>query len=365
MRWQHTVGEILSTNQNVIETLNLNGHQRKHLSQLTRCHTEASGGIRIDCVPCGHTHYIYHSCRNRHCPSCQGSKREQWIARQQQYLLNIPYFHVVFTIPHSLNHLCLLSPKIMYNLLFEASWATIQTFANDKKYLNAKSGMTAVLHTWSQNIGLHPHLHCIVPGGGITSSGKWKRTRTKGKYLFPGKALKKVYKGIFLKKLKGLASTGVIPLSYNLKEQLYNANWVVYAKRPFGTPHHVIEYLGRYTHKIAISNYRISEVNRKTILFKYKDYRHGAKQKIMSLTIKEFIRRFSMHILPHRFVRIRHYGILSFRARHELIPKLQQKQNYQPIVQNNEKHSFELRCPKCKSTEIVVTSFTNLKSRAP
>lgn len=365
MRWTHTIGDILSSNHEIVEQLNLNGHQRKHLSQLARCHTDSSGGVRIDCQPCGHTHYIYHSCRNRHCPSCQGSKREEWIARQQKYLLDVPYFHVVFTMPHLLNPLCLRFPSIMYKLLLAASWETIQVFAKEDKYLGATTGMTAVLHTWSQNLGLHPHLHCIIPGGGVTRSEKWKTTRSKGKYLFPGKALKLVFKGIFLKKLKALAALGTIPLPYELKEELYKSKWVVYAKRPFGKPQHVIEYLGRYTHKIAISNYRILEVNQNTIKFKYKDYRDAAKQKTMTLPTKEFIRRFAMHILPHRFVRIRHYGILSFRARHELIPRLQKEQNYQPIVQNNDKVYHPFSCPKCKSTQVIVSSFSFLNSRAP
>ncbi len=365
MRWKHTIGDILSTNQKTIEHLALNGHQRKHLSQLARCHSDASGGTRIECNSCGHRHYIYHSCRNRHCPSCQGSKRDQWISRQQQYLLDVPYFHVVFTMPHELNQLCLRFPKIMYNLLFKSSWATIETFSSDPKYLGAKTGMTAVLHTWSQNLGLHPHLHCIIPGGGVTSSGKWKQTRSKGKYLFPGKSLKGVYKGIFLKKLKQLAASGVLPLSYELKEKLYAMKWVVYAKQAFGKPQFVIEYLGRYTHKIAISNYRLLQVSQRHIRFKYKDYKDSAKQKEMTLSTPEFIRRFAMHILPHKFVRIRHYGILSFRARNELIPTLQSEMDYQPIIQCNEKTLLELICPKCKSLDIVVTSFSYLKSRAP
>ena len=365
MRWNYTIGDILSSHHESVVQLNLNGHQRKHLGQLAKCHSESTGGVRIDCNPCGNTHYIYHSCRNRHCPSCQGSKREQWIARQQKYLLDVPYFHVVFTIPHLLNPLCMRFPAIMYNLLFDASWKSIQTFANDPKYLGATTGMTAVLHTWSQNIGLHPHLHCIIPGGGVSQSGKWKSTRAKGKFLFPGKALKLVFKGIFLRKLKELSSQGIIPLSYQLKEQLYNSKWVVYAKRPFGKPQHVIEYLGRYTHKIAISNYRLIEVKQDYIKFKYKDYKNAAKQKTMTLTPKEFIRRFALHILPHRFVRIRHYGILSFRARNELIPRLQKEQNYQPIVQSNDKPRLIICCPKCKSTDVEVSNFSYLNTRAP
>jgi hypothetical protein len=310
--------------------------------------------------------YKYHSCRNRHCPSCQGSKREQWIERQQKYLLDVPYFHVVFTLPEELRSLCLLNPKAMYNLLFKASWETIKTLSKDVKYLGAQSGMTAVLHTWSQNLSLHPHLHCIVPGGGLSSKGKWKSTRNKGKYLFPRKVLSQIFRAIFMRHLKALASMGVIPLDRELREKLYAKKWVVYAKRPFAKPFHVIEYLGRYTHKIAISNYRIISLNDTHVSFRWKDYRHKSTNKIMALSITEFVRRFSLHIMPHRFVRIRHYGILSFRARCHKIPDLQIQQGFQPVP-----HTLIINpsddqcCEKCGSKNLSSQILPKINNRPP
>ena len=294
MRWEHTVNDIIKNNWPIIQNLSLNKHQYRHLHNISKCHTAALGGILQTCQDCSHLQYKYHSCRNRHCPSCQGGKREEWIARQQQYLLDVPYFHVVFTLPSELRPLCMHKPRLIYNLLFKSSWASIQTLSKDKKYLGAQSGMTAVLHTWSQNLSLHPHLHCIVPGG-VTKEGKWKSTRSRGKYLFPAKVLSTIYRAVFLKGLKSLAKQGEIKLDRAFREQLYKKRRVVYAKRPFSKPAHVIEYLGRYTHKVAISNYRVLKVTKTHVFFKWKDYRHGSTQKEMNLTIREFIRRFSLH----------------------------------------------------------------------
>jgi hypothetical protein len=255
----------------------------------------------------------------------------------------------------------------MYNLLFKASWHTIATLSKDKKYLGAQSGMTAVLHTWSQNLGLHPHLHCIIPGGGLTKHSKWKTTRSKGKYLFPGKVIGQVFKAIFMKELKDLTKAGVIKMDRSLKESLYTRRWVVYAKRPFAKPAHVIEYLGRYTHKIAISNYRINNVTDTHVSFKWKDYRHANKHKVMPLTIREFIRRLAIHILPHRFVRIRHYGILSFHGRSKKIPVIQLQQEYKvkfDLVIIRPSKEFEI-CQKCKSQNLITTILIKQNVRSP
>ena len=330
MRWKHTVNDIIANHWSTTTSLGLNTHQLRHLNNISKCHTAALGGVVLTCKDCGLVQYKYHSCRNRHCPSCQGSKREEWIERQQQYLLDVPYFHVVLTLPCELRSLCLHMPRVMYNLLFKASWETIATLSKDIKYLGAQSGMTAILHTWSQNLSLHPHLHCIIPGGGVTKSGKWKTTRSKGKYLFPAKVLRVIFKAIFLNELKALMKVGVIKRDRGLLDLLYGKKWVVYAKRPFAKPAHVIEYLGRYTHKVGISNYRIICVNSTHVTFHYKDYRHAGTKKEMTLTIGEFIRRFALHILPHRFVRIRHYGLLSYHGRSKKIPDIQDSQGYQP-----------------------------------
>ena len=366
MKWQHTVGQILSNHWEQVLSNNLNGHQLKHLHQISRCHTASLGGSVHECQKCDELSYTYHSCRNRHCPSCGGSRRDEWIERQQSYLLDTSYYHVVFTIPSELNTLCMYQPRIIYDTLFHASWKTIQTFASDHKYLGAKAGMTAVLHTWSQNMGLHPHLHCIVPGGGITKHGKWKYTRSKGKFLFPVKAMAAVYKGVFIAELKRLAIIGTIELPRSLRESLYAKRWVVYAKRPFATPNFVIEYLGRYTHKVAISNHRLLYYDKQSVTFKWKDYRNGAHNGTMQLPTKEFVRRLAMHILPHKFVRIRHYGLLSFHGRSSTIPEIQIKQNYAPKLAPVYNLPVKvLRCTKCKSNDIKTTPLHRSRTRPP
>ena len=324
MRWQYSINQILRNHWEYIATSGLfNTFKIKHLSAISKCRTAALGGHIDACKGCGFYKISYNSCGNRHCPTCGALKRETWIARQEEKLLNVPYFHVVFTIPHELNELCLQHPRLLYGLLFKTAWQTIQTFAKDPKYLGAKTGMTAVLHTWGQNLSLHPHLHCIVPGGGLTPHGKWKITRTDGKYLFPKNALRKVFRGKFMAALKDVAAKDVIELPAQLKEKLYRKKWVVYAKRPFAKPENVIEYLGRYTHKTAISNYRLKEVDLYTVKFSYKDYKTGGTFKEMSLDVSEFIRRFALHILPHGFGRIRHFGILSSRGQLTQIPLIQ------------------------------------------
>ena len=367
MRWEYTVNDIIANHWSTVTSLGLNTHQLRHLSNISKCHTAALGGVILTCKDCGQVQYKYHSCRNRHCPSCQGSKREEWILRQQQYLLDVPYFHVVFTLPRELRSLCIHKPRIMYNLLFKASWETIATLSKDKKYLGAQSGMTAILHTWSQNLSLHPHLHCIIPGGGITKSGKWKATRSKGKYLFPAKILRTIFRAIFLKELKALMNAGEIKRNRGLLDLLYNKKWVVYAKRPFLSPEHVIEYLGRYTHKVGISNYRIKKVTSTHVTFDWKDYRHAAKKKAMKLTIGEFLRRFALHILPHRFVRIRHFGLLSFRARKEKISTLQALQKYTPpSTKLVDRPDCEMdTCSSCMSINLITTILPRQKSRSP
>ena len=367
MRWNYTVNDIIRQHWNTIQSLGLNRYQLRHLHNISKCHTAELGGVVLTCTDCGHVQYKYHSCRNRHCPSCQGSKREEWIAKQQQYLLNVPYFHVVFTLPSELHQLCLHKPKVMYKILFDASYSTIKTLAKVKKYLGAQTGMTAVLHTWSQNLSLHPHLHCIVPGGGVTKSGQWKATRNNGKYLFPAKVMARIYRAIFIKQLKQLAKQGVISLSKSLREKLYNKRWVVYAKRPFTNPNHVIEYLGRYTHKVAISNYRLIKVSKTHVTFKWKDYRHGNTKKEMTLSISKFLRRFALHILPHRFVRIRHYGILSNHGRKTTIPTLQQQQNYEPqisLIVQRPITGVET-CNLCQCNRLITTILTRANTRSP
>ena len=275
----------------------INSWQLRTLNALKSCRTAALGGHMDACTNCGILRISYNSCRNRHCPKCQGKEREAWIQKREEELLPVPYFHVVFTLPDKLNTLAMNQPKRVYDALFEAAWDTINTFGKDKKHLGAQSGMISVLHTWGQQLSLHPHLHCIVPGGGLNQQGTWKTARSKGKYLFPVKAMSKVFRAKYIEALK---KKGIVS-DKNLVNDLFKQQWIVYAKRPFGSPHSVIEYLGRYTHKIAISNHRIKNISKNTVTFTYKDYRNGAKKNEITLDSMEFIRRFSMHILPKNF----------------------------------------------------------------
>lgn len=278
------------------------------------CRTSILGGHKRSCKGCGSLKISYNSCRNRHCPKCQGIAKERWIKEREAELLNVPYFHIVFTLPSEFNQLALKHPSIVYNALFKASWQTIQKFSSDPAHLGAKIAMSAVLHTWGQNISLHPHLHCIVSGGGLNKKGKWvfakkqNKAKRKANYLFPKRALSIVYRAKFMKELRL-----EITIPQSIAKQVMQKKWVVYAKQPFLGPKPVIEYLGRYTHKIAISNHRIQSINNKKISFKYKDYKSNAFDKSMTLDASEFIRRFSLHILPKGFRRMRHYGILASR----------------------------------------------------
>lgn len=247
-------------------------------------------------------------------PKCQAVQREKWIVAREAELLPVPYYHIVFTLPACFNELLPKYAKQVYGSLFKASWHTVQDFAQDHKYLDAKTGMVAILHTWGQQLWLHPHLHCIVPGGGVTKEGKWKYSRQKGKYLFPKSALSKVFRAKFMAYLREQ-----ITIPQQIAKQAFEKGWVVYAKQPFTKTEHVVEYLGRYTHKIAISNHRLTVVNKDRVCFTYKDYRQAGKQKQCSLSGVEFLRRFSQHILPAGFVRIRHYGILASKNKATLL----------------------------------------------
>lgn len=305
----HEVADVLDAHWPQVQQCGkFNTWQLRTLDAVKRCRTAALGAHVDGCSGCGHLRISYNSCRNRHCPKCQGIQREQWIQAREQELLPVPYFHVVFTLPDLLNPLCLYHGKTIYNILFQTAWSVIHDFGHDPKWLGAQTGMIAILHTWGQTLSLHPHLHCIVPGGGLSPSSRWKMAKSQGKYLFSVKAMGKVFRGRFIDMLKKELPGSMEP---SLVDALYKKNWVVYAKRPFNGPHSVIEYLGRYTHKIAISNHRITDISAGQVSFRYKDYRHGAATKIMILDGLEFCRRFAMHILPKGFVRIRHYGILS------------------------------------------------------
>lgn len=341
MQPKHEVANVLQ--RAVINDASFTVHQQKTLRAIAQCRTAALGGHVDVCNECGNISISYNSCRNRHCPKCQGHKREEWIQKRKADLLPCTYYHVVFTLPQELNGLALHKPKLVYDALFNAAWQTMHQFG---KTAGVGLGMIAVLHTWGQNLSLHPHLHCIVPGGGTDDKGKWKPQLRSDKYLFAVKALSKVFRAKYVQQLR---SNGIDDKP--LIESLFAKQWVVYAKRPFGGPHQVIEYLGRYTHKVAISNHRIAQVDEASVSFTYKDYRNGSTQKQMTLSNHEFARRFAMHILPLRFVRIRHYGILSSSWKHGKLQALQitlqVKRRKQPVK------TMLRKCSCCKTGTLI------------
>jgi hypothetical protein len=354
MRATFEVASVLEKHwSQVLKHPQINAWQLRTLGAIKRCRTSAMGGHVDACTNCGTIRISYNSCRNRHCPKCQGKERERWIMRREKELLPVPYFHVVFTLPDSLNQLAMHQPKAVYDSLFEAAWNTIHTFGKDAKHLGAATGMISVLHTWGQSLSLHPHLHCIVPGGGLSVNGKWKSAKTKGKFLFPVKAMSIVFRAKYVHALK----ERIPDIEKKLLDELFKKSWVVYAKRPFENTKCVIEYLGRYTHKIAISNHRIKDIDEKTITFTCKDYRKGGQKYDLTMEGIEFIRRFSMHILPKGFVRIRHYGILSSTCKKSSLPLIREQFPQTAIAQIELRtlsvHNPKL-CPICK-TETMIT----------
>ena len=288
----------------------LSGAQRRILRAISSCRTAALGGHVESCDHCHHQRIAYNSCRNRHCPKCQGSACARWMADREQELLDVEYFHVVFTLPDAFNALALANKRIVYGVLFDAVSHTLLEVAGNPKHLGARIGFIGILHTWGQNLCLHPHLHCVIPGGGLSPSGKWVACR-KGFFL-PVRVLSKVFGGKFIDGLKRARGRGQF-------DQLLNASvkhdWVVYAKRPFGGPQQVLKYLARYTHRIAISNSRLVAVDDQTVTFRWKDYAHHNRPRTMKLDGAQFLRRFLMHEVPSGFMRIRHFGLLANRVR--------------------------------------------------
>ena len=317
--------EIMSVHgEDYIRSKRLPSNIIRALSSIQYCKTASLGGHIYECDECGETTIAYNSCRNRHCPKCQTYAKELWIYERSKSLLPTHYFHMVFTVPEQLNSLILFNQKELYSILFSSVSETLLELAKDKKYLNADIGFTTVLHTWGQNLMNHPHIHCIVPGGGL-SLDKSKWIKSKRKFFIPVKVLSRKFKGKFLYYLNKLYLDNklVFPESISelssrnifneFKDSLYKKEWIVYSKAPFKSAAYVVQYLGRYTHRVAISDNRIIKVDNKNVVFKWRDYKDKNKEKIMTLKADEFIRRFTMHILPDRFVKIRHYGILGNR----------------------------------------------------
>lgn len=304
----------------------LPAHHWKTLNAMLRCHTEELGGHLYRCADCGKDHFVAHSCRNRHCPNCQRAGADQWLLKQRSSLLPVAYFHVVFTLPHALNALVSQNQRPLYKLLFDCASSTLLKFGQGK--LKAQIGITAVLHTWSQTLLDHYHLHCIVSGGGLRLDGRgWRETNPH--YLFPVRALSKMFKAKFCHGLKELYSEGKLGFHGSLAalsqqdqfkallSSAYAKSWIVYGKKPFAGPEAVLAYLSRYTHRVAIGNGRILRLDEPagTVTFSYKDYADQSRRKKMELSLTEFLRRFCLHILPERFVKIRHYGLLGNRNR--------------------------------------------------
>ncbi len=300
--------------------------QRCVMSAIERCRTAALGGHVEQCDSCGHQRIAFNSCRNRHCPKCQSLVRAQWLEERHADLIPVDYFHVVFTLPEEIAAIAYQNKAVVYDILFHATAETLRTIAADPKHLGAEIGFIAILHTWGQNLLHHPHLHCVVPGGGLSADGeRWISCRPG--FFLPVRVLSRLFRRLFLAQLQTAFDAGHLRF-FNALEPLQvprafarhlaparRAEWVVYAKPPFGGPQHVLEYLGRYTHRVAISNNRLIDFGAGMVSFRWKDYRHVSRQKVMRLEAQEFMRRFLLHVLPAGFQRIRHYGLLANRCR--------------------------------------------------
>ena len=359
--------------------------QLKAMSAIESCRTAALGGHVASCEDCSHTQIAYNSCRNRHCPKCQGAAAKEWLAEREAELLPVPYYHLVFTLPTTVADIAYQNKAVIYDLLFKASAETMIAIAADPKHLGARIGITAVLHSWGSALTHHPHVHMIVPGGGVSPDGqRWVSCRPG--FFLPVRVLSRLFRRLFLDKLAAAHAAGRLEF-FGAHARLDDARafaaflaplrtseWVVYAKRPFGGPEAVLAYLSRYTHRVAISNSRLLACDGASVAFKYKDYRAKghARQKVMTLAIDEFIRRFLIHVLPTGFHRIRHYGLFASgvrarniaRARELLATKAPPKQDAPPGDSDEvEPRALSRPCPCCGGRMFVIETFE--RGRAP
>jgi Putative transposase/Transposase zinc-binding domain len=342
----------------------LSQQQRKTLRDIGLCRTAALGGHLEQCDDCPYQKIAYDSCRNRHCPKCQSTARDRWLQKQASSLLPVPYSHVVFTLPKQLAPLALRNQRLLYDLLFRAASETLLEIAADPRHLGARIGILAVLHTWSQNLRHHPHLHCLVPAGGLAlDNSRWIACQPS--FFLPVHGLSRLFRGKLLAFLKQAFSRGELHCSgstanlasprqfYSLLRLLRHKKWIVYAKPPFGGPEHVLKYLARYTHRVAISNGRLLDLTNGQVRFRWRDSKHNNRIKIMPLDAVEFIRRFLLHVLPSGFVKIRHFGLLANRNRR---PALALCRNYldAPAVEttamltDRQQQAIRRCCPSCK-----------------
>ncbi|HXM93599.1 MAG TPA: IS91 family transposase [Candidatus Dormibacteraeota bacterium] len=355
----------------------------KVLLAIARCRTAALGGHLDECTRCGHRATIsYNSCRNRHCPKCQTAARERWIAARQRELLPTRYVHVVFTLPHRLAPLALQNKKILYDLLFRASAETLLEVARDPRHLGAELGFFTVLHTWSQKLGLHPHVHCVIPAGGLSlDHTHWLKSRYQ--FFLPINVLRRVFRGKFVAGLQRAFQEGQLNFHGEMTllahpktfaawlRPLFRKDWVVYAKPPFGGPQYVLQYLGRYTHRVAISNHRLVSFVDGNVTFRWRDSAHNNEQKLLTLTVDEFLRCFLLHVLPKGFVRIRNFGFLANRRRATLLPLCfhllgSPQQTKQELSTANDANNPRL-CPKCGGPMMVIERLTaaEIQLRSP
>ena len=342
----------------------LSPEQTKACISICRCRTEALGGELMQCEQCDHEQPLYHSCRNRHCPRCQKTASDEWYQKQRRLLLPTHYYHLVFTLPHELNGWGQLHPEEIYHLLFQSAWHTLKAFGSDPKRLDGELGMSAALHTWGQNLSQHIHLHCITPGGAWNSKTQcWHPA--KSNYLFPVKALSRHFRGKMVSSLRQFwKEKKLFRINHgfdNVLDKLMAVEWVVYSKPYLKKPETIINYLSRYTHKIALDDSRIIGEDNENVKFRYKDYREGSQKKTMALKAEEFIRRFLLHVLPSGFMRIRHYGYLANSCRSKKLPEIIEgvEKNMGEVNSTSnitgETHSETQRsetpcvtCPKCK-----------------
>ena len=361
--------------------------QRRVMSAIELCRTAALGGHIERCDRCGHQRICYNSCRDRHCPKCQSLARAEWLEHRRSELLDTHYFHVVFTVPQAIAAVALQNKKIVYNILFRAAAETLRTIAADPKHLGAQIGFFAVLHTWGQGLVHHPHLHCVVPGGGISPDGtRWISCRPN--FFLPVAVLSRLFRRLFLDYLRKAFDAGDLQFFSSLEAlRIRNAflryiaaarkkDWVVYAKPPFAGPEAVLNYVARYTHRVAISNDRLIDINDAEVQFRWKDYRDGNRQKTMTLRADEFIRRFLLHVLPDGFQRIRYFGFLASRYRAEKLALCRRLMQMPPPTTREVHKDYRDRyealtgvslrtCPLCScGTMVVVETFQCTSSRA-
>jgi hypothetical protein len=344
--------------------------QLKVLRAIERCRTAALGGHRDECVRCGHQAISYNSCRNRHCPKCQTNAREKWLCARRRELLPVCYFHLVFSVPHALAPLMWQNKKLLFGLLFKSSAASLLEVAANPARLGCEVGFLSILHTWGQTLQRHPHIHCVVPGGGLSiDHSRW--IRSPPHFFLPVRVLSRIFRGKFVAGLrqafhgKQLAFHGDLQPLANEKvfaaflRTLFREEWVVYSKAPFGGPEHVLQYLARYTHRVAISNHRLLSVDGDQVTFRWKDYAHHSRPRAMTLTLEEFLRRFLQHVLPKGLPRIRYFGWLANRRRHELLPLCRTLLAVAPpSAVSNHSETTVWRCPACGSPMRVAERLT-------